>query len=126
MLAFLGTKFGAYAIIGIMLLSIGGGLFFYLRSTANTIVGLRQQITILSVQTTQLQEANDALKDDVANVVAAQTIVNNSLEDIRQQAVAASLAVRTQKFTSGPAAQDQVNKATADFFKQLEDISRAQ
>lgn len=101
------------------------GAYSYVKVSANTIRGLRDKVTILAIQTDNLQKANEAMQRDIELVQQTQAETNEKLNAIR---VAASQALRelaSRKFEAknvGPLTV-QINKETADMFHRLETLS---
>lgn len=127
MFALLGSRLGGYLIVGFILLLIIGGVAMHMKITANTLIELRQQVTLLSVQTEALKSANAAMQADVANIVAAQTAANDAIAEARDKATTATQTVRNRTFSAKNSLllQSQVNAEMVALFQRLETSTRA-
>jgi uncharacterized protein YoxC len=128
MLAFLGSKIGAYMIAAIVIILVVIGVILHLRAESQTIIKLDQQVTLLQVETKNLEAANDAMRADINNVQQAQRTADQTLSAVRDQADSAVKLVRTRTFTTrNPSAlQAQLNKETREFFAHVQAVSRGQ
>lgn len=120
------SKLGGWVIVGALVLLLVGGVVLHMRATANSVALLTKQVTVLSLQTKNLQAANDALQADIANVAQAQAIANQQITAVRAQASNDSRALFNRTFDPNNAAiQTQINQSMSDTFKRLEDETHA-
>jgi hypothetical protein len=112
MLAFFTSKLAVYLLIGAVAL---GAIWFVI----HTINSLEQQVATLTVQASSLDAANAAMKDQIADDVAAQASANVALANAREQATLNGQSMANASTSA------QVNKQWSDMFQRLENLAHA-
>lgn len=127
-LAFL-SRYCVYLIGGAALLLVLGAGWGYWKWSRAEIAALREEIALVQRQADALKQANEALRADMAAIKRATDAANAAMADARSRAQQAARAVRTQdlraKAQSDPQELErQINRDTAEAFRQLEDLTR--
>jgi len=118
----LGILFSKAGVTVMVVCIIGAVVFVQYR----IIRSLRDNLAVLSVQTSALENANANMRSDIAAIQKLQQQANQSLTNIRLGAAQSAQTVQNRQF-KGDRSQirQQVNQETAAVFGRLQDLSRA-